>query len=166
MQGAGKLLNNNTGRQQVSARAHVLQKSDYQCAAHCLSLLAAILQSVLAASNHSMHPAVICMGYSKETVPSDSMTGTAVDSHTNNILGKTQTYLPGCSELTVQSLTLRGSWMSILQAGIQHIVFSGLFDTRPYFHHLPLTPSGRRVPHYETKAEIKVCCSELSTPAI
>ncbi len=69
----------------------------------------------------------------------------------------------GCSGLTVQDLTVSDSVL-VLQAGIQHIVFSGLFDTRPYCHHLPLTPSGRRLPHYETKAEIKVCCSELSKP--
>lgn len=55
--------------------------------------------------------------------------------------------------------------MWVLQAGIQHIVFSGLFDTRPYFHNLPFTPSGRRLPHYETKAEIKVYCFEFSALA-
>lgn len=134
---------------------------------HCLSLLAANLQLLLAASNLSMRPAGICTGHSKDTVSSDLMTRTAVNSHTINIferrsMGGTEHKHSclGCSELTVPMLTLLDLG---LQAGIQHIVFSGLFDTRPYFHHLPLTPSGRRLPHYETKAEITVCCSELST---
>ncbi len=73
--------------------------------------------------------------------------------------GSQHIYL-GCSELTVQNLTVLDSIL-VLQAGIQHVVFSGLFDTRPYFHQLPLTPSGQRLPHYETKAEIKVCCSDF-----
>lgn len=59
-------------------RAHMLQNSDFQCAMHCLSLLAAILQLLRAASNHSMHPADMHMGYSQETVPSDLMTRTAL----------------------------------------------------------------------------------------
>ncbi len=39
--------------------AHMLQNSDFQCAIHYFSLLPAILQALLAASNHRMRPADI-----------------------------------------------------------------------------------------------------------
>lgn len=49
----------------------------------------------------------------------------------------------------------------MLQAGVQHLVFSGLIDPRPFKLALPVDPnSGRQIPHFETKAQIKVpkCC--------
>ena len=52
----------------------------------------------------------------------------------------------------------------VLQAGVQHLVFSGLMDPRPFKPALPVDPtSGCQIPHYETKAQIKVtlltkCC--------
>lgn len=45
----------------------------------------------------------------------------------------------------------------MLQAGVQHLVFSGLMDPRPFKPNLPVdSSSGRQLPHYETKADIKV----------
>ena len=45
----------------------------------------------------------------------------------------------------------------MLQAGVQHLVFSGLIDPRPFKPNLPVDPtSGRQIPHYETKAQIEV----------
>ena len=45
----------------------------------------------------------------------------------------------------------------MLQAGVQHLVFSGLIDPRPFKPNLPVDPtSGCQIPHYETKAQIEV----------
>ena len=54
----------------------------------------------------------------------------------------------------------------MLQAGVQHLVFSGLIDPRPFKPTLPVDPtSGCQIPHYETKAQIKVtpCCRLLAS---
>ena len=44
-----------------------------------------------------------------------------------------------------------------MQAGVRHVVFSGLLDPRPFHLKLPVdSASGRQIPHYESKAQIKV----------
>ena len=44
-----------------------------------------------------------------------------------------------------------------LQADVRHVVFSGLLDPRPFDLKLPVdAASGRQIPHYESKAQIKV----------